>query len=180
MDYGQYSQALLYYDKELELWKGNATEECDTWTNIAEVRRSAGQEGVAVVEAYHKAFKFAGESNNPKRKANVCKALVKFCKSSSEFGGELVRWEKELCAVLEAHPEVALESGDESDSERLEHDSEFETPASLSEMDSDEEEEEEEVEEEESAVVNQSRNARRMAMRKKSKVVIICMYIIFL
>ena len=83
MDYGQYSQALLYYDKELELWQGNATEECDTWTSIAEVRRSAGQESVAVMEAYCKAFEFAGESNNPKQKANVCKAMVKFCKSTS-------------------------------------------------------------------------------------------------
>ena len=74
--------------------------------------------------------------------------------------------------MLEAHPEVALESGEESDSERLEHDSEFETPVSLSEIESDEEEEDEDVEEEESTVVNQSRSTRAMVVRKKSKVVI--------
>jgi len=178
VDYGQYSQALLYYDKELELWQGNATEECDTWTSIAEVRRSAGQEDGAVMEAYCKAFEFAGESNNPRQKANVCKAMVKFCKSTSELGSELAKWERELSAVLEAHPEVALESGEESDSERLEHDSEFETPVSLSEIESDEEEEDEEMEEE-STVVNQSRSTRAMVVRKKSKVVIYHIHVLF-
>ena len=166
-DSGQYPKALLYYEKELELWTGNATEECDTWTSIAEVRASDGQEGTAVMEAYCNAFKFAQQSGKPKRRFNVCTALVKFCKSKIEFRSELSYWEGELDNVLEMHPDLGLESGEESDSERLEHDSEFETPESLSEMETDEEEE---YSEEVPDGGGQSDRARGVAVRKKSKV----------
>ena len=172
-DSGQYPEALLYYERELELWRGNPTEECDTWTSIAGVRKSAGMESQTVMEAYRKAYKFAQDSGNPKRNVGVCKGLVELCKSRSEFGSQLATWEGELASVLELHPDVSLDSEDDSDSENLENDSGFETPESLSEMQTDEEDEEEECGEE----VAESRGhtsqeivTRGVAVRRKSRV----------
>ena len=36
-DSGQYSQALLFYHKELDPWKENPKDECETWSNIAKL-----------------------------------------------------------------------------------------------------------------------------------------------
>ena len=170
----QYTKALFYYEKELELWRGNPTEECDTWTSIAEVRSNAGMESLEVVEAYHKAFKFAKESGNPRRKVGVCKAVVELCKSRSEVRNELSRWEGELESVLEQHPDVTLDSSeDENDSEDAVHESGFETPESLSEMETDEEEEGGEEVADSGIHTTQNNATRGVAVRRKSRVCIL-------
>ena len=152
------------------MWAGNPTEECDSWSSIAAARHTAGVGGELVMEAYETAFKFAGDGGRPKQRIDVCRAVVKFCKSTPAFEGEVSKWEEELSRVLEAHPEVAGEDSEgESDLERLEHDSEFETPVSLSEMESEGEEGEGEGEEESTAAsVNNTRRA--VVRKKKSKV----------
>ena len=111
-DYSQYTRALFYYEKELELWRGNPTEECDTWTSIAVVRKNAGMESQEIMEAYQKAYEFAKESGNPRRKVGVCKAIVELCKSRSKIRNERVCM-LELLQDLQAsqnriHPQIAL------------------------------------------------------------------------
>lgn len=180
-DYGQFSKALLYYEKELELWQGNPTEECDTWTSIAEIRKNASMESRSVMEAYCKAYEFAEKGNNPKRVVTVCKAIVGFCKAKSECGSEVAKWEEQLERVLAQHPEVALDSDNESDSENLEHDSGFETPESLCEMESDEEDEcWEEGGGDSSAHPTQDSGMRGVVMRRKPRVycIHVCVYLV--
>ena len=154
------------------MWEGNPIEECDTWCSIAEARfAAAGGDGELVMEAYETALKFAVDGGRPTQRVDVCRAAVKFCKSTPAFEGEVSRWEEELSRVLEVHPEVAGEESEgEGEMECLEHDSEFETPVSLSETESEGEEGEGEGEEESAATSTNS--ARRAVVRKKrSKVV---------
>ena len=179
-DCGQYSTALSYYEKELEVWKGNASEECDTWASIAEVRKSASQDEAEVMEAYSKAFEIARRGNIPKQEFIACKSLVRLCKSKCELSVELAHWQRELARLLDTHPEVAADSEEESDSERLDHDSEFETPESLSDMETEEEEEEEEEVEESQSASHAVHSRRAVARKSKVRVAnsIIRMYIL--
>ena len=163
----QYPEALGYYERELELKRGNATDECDTWRCIAAVRKRAGMAREAVSESYDKAYECANESSNPKLRISVCEAAVQYCKSSSGGRSELLKWEAELNCVLERHPDVGTESSgeEESDSQNLDG---FETPESLSEMETDEEDEE--LVEESRALAAESNVTRGVAVRRKSKV----------
>ena len=170
-DYCQYTKALFYYEKELELWRGNPTEECDTWTSIAVVKKNAGMESQEVMEAYHKAYEFAKESSNPRRRVGVCKAIVELCKSRSKIRNELLRWEEELESVLELHPDITLDSSDdESDSENVEGDCGFATPESLSEMETDEEEEGGEEVVDSGGHTARDGGTRGVAVRRKARV----------
>ena len=162
----QYSEALLYYERELELKRGIPHEACDTWSSIAAVRKSAGMESQAVMEAYHEAYKYAKESDDPKLQISVCEAVVQFYKSKSDRNSELEKWEVELNGILEQYPGITLDtSGDETDSQNVEPDCGFETPESLSEMETDEEE----LVEENRALTVQSSEVRGVAVRRKPK-----------
>lgn len=168
-DCRQYSEALAFYERELEVKRGNPTDECDTWRCIAAVRRRAGMEGEEVMEAYDKAYKCARESGNPKLEFSVCEAAVQFCKSGSGERSELVKWEGELNSVLETHPDIALDSSNnEDDSQNLGQDGGLETPESLSELETDEEDEE--VAEESRDLAAQNNVMHGVAVRRKPKV----------
>lgn len=66
-DCRQFSQALLYYQRELELWRGNPREECQTWTSIACTRESAGEGRGRVLEAYLRAAQLSREAGCPQQ-----------------------------------------------------------------------------------------------------------------
>lgn len=162
----QYSKALVYYERELELRRGNPCEECDTWSSIAAVRKNADMESEMIMEAYGEAYKCASESSNPKLKVDVCKAVLQYCKSRKDLAKDVSRWEKELECALEQHPSIPLyDSDDESDSQNVELECGFVTPESLSEMETEDEEDEED-----SIITAQTVTTRGVAARKKSRV----------
>ena len=171
-DCRQYKQALSFYQRELELRRGSPSEECDTWSSIAAVRDSSGAETAAVMEAYEEAFRCAGGSGSVKLKVDVCRAVVRLCKRRKCESEQLERWEGELEGLLEEHPDLPLESGGDSDSDSQGVGG-FETPESLSEMESGEEEEEEEVVEVDDRIASSSyisSRTRGLTRRKKSRV----------
>ena len=174
-DHKQYKDALSYYERELELRRGNPSEECDTWSSIAAVRDSAGWERHTVIEAYSEAYRCAQESQSVKLKVDVCRAAVQVCKWTKSLTGseEIEKWEGELENLLAEHSDIPLDtvSDSESDSQSMEGEEGFLTPDSMSEIESVEEgEEEEEVVESAVALSSLTRRTRGVPERRKSRV----------
>ena len=171
-DCHQYSEALLYYDRELRLGRRNASEDSNTWLSVGKVRHGAGFEKQIVLEAFEEAYKCAGDSKDPQVKIDVCRAVLRFCKRHGVIGGqELEKWEGEVERVLACHPDLPVDSSGDSDSDNDTPDVEggLVTPDTLSEMETVDEEEEEE-EEMEAVEITSSRRGRGVAARRKARV----------
>ena len=171
-DCHRYNDALLYYEKDLTLRKPGPSDEYNTWLSIGKVRHSAGLEKGVVMEAFDKACDCAKEIRDPQASIDICRAVLRFCKHNNiGRGREWGKWEGELEGLLERHPDLAVDSSGDSDSDidamDVEEKSGLVTPDSLSDMETvDEEEEEEEMEEGEEAVEIRSMISQRRRVRK--------------
>ncbi|KAJ9577474.1 hypothetical protein L9F63_005975 [Diploptera punctata] len=72
-DNGQHEQALEYFQKELELWKGNPSEACNTMLNIIEVMELTGND---LEHTYEEALQLARKARNTKLEIISLQGLV--------------------------------------------------------------------------------------------------------
>ena len=73
----QYDKSKEYFQKELLLRENEPEEQCDTWCNIGEVCKLAGDSFEEIEKAYKKAIECAVNSKNASRKSQLEKLLSK-------------------------------------------------------------------------------------------------------
>ncbi|PSN40124.1 Tonsoku-like protein [Blattella germanica] len=112
-DNGQYSEALKYFKKELELWKENPSEACNTTLNIGEVLEIRGSCYEELEETYNNARELARKACNHKQELLSVEALYNIQKLKGRF--ELAaESEKELQILRDICGEDETSSEEES------------------------------------------------------------------
>ncbi|XP_064410086.1 tonsoku-like protein [Latimeria chalumnae] len=135
-DLKDYKQVVKHYRAELGLRRGNPTEECKTWLNIALTQEEDGQSYEQMEQSYQNALRCAKQAKQPKLQRRVLKSL---CSVQRKFGcpesESLLMQIRELSCALGCSSD---NDSSEEEEEELEHSEPLEeSDLELSESDED-------------------------------------------